>query len=179
MPKRTTVALLFLVSALLFASFYRGMHLIEWQRVSDAESAFRPILHLGCHISSQPIAFHRYCRYIVEFPPESRLTDANAAQLRSLNQLPSENTLDVVIQSPQVTDQSLLHLKAMHPFGRFDALDVMKSSITDAGIDELCRTFPTAIIVTRNTANADPTRKAGEPTGSGFAGSAKEEREIP
>ena len=167
MRKRTTVAILLVFSALLFASFYGGMHLIEWQRVRDAESAFRPILHLGCHISSQPIAFHRYCRYIVKFPPESRLTDANAAQLRSLNRLPSENTLDVVIQSPQVTDQSLSHLKTMHPFGRFDALDVTQSAISDAGINELRKTFPTAIIVTRTGTNAESVRTAGEPTGSG------------
>jgi len=138
-----TLAVLIAVAV---GAFYGCLRLRERQRINDADHAFRPILHLRCQILSQPIAFHRHCHYVVEFPPDSPLSDANIAELRSLNQLPSRNTLDVTIHTPELTDESLPHLKAIHTF---DLLDVTDTSISDNGITELRRTFPDVIIATR------------------------------
>jgi hypothetical protein len=135
--------------ALIVAStgtYFGCMHLAERQRINDADPAFRPLLHLRCEILSQPVG-SRYCRYLLEFPPECELSDANVEELVSLNRLPKENTLDVIIASRAVTDASLPHLMSIDTF---DLLDVTNTSISDTGINELRRCFPDALIPTRN-----------------------------
>lgn len=120
---------------------------VERQRISDAEAAFLPVERLGCLILSNPVAFERYCNYIVEFPTSSRLTDSNADTLLSLNRLPSANRLEVIIRTPKVTDKSLSVLKSITVF---DALDVRESSISDDGIQELRRAFPNVYVLKRD-----------------------------
>ena len=129
-------------------TFYGCMHLKERQRIDDADTAFRPILHLRCRIYSQPIAFCRYCEYFVEFPPDCELSDANVGELRSLNQLPRRNTLGIAIHARGLTDKSLPQLKAI---GTFDSLDVTDTSISDKGIEELRQTFPDLSVLSRQS----------------------------
>ena len=138
--------ILFLLIVASVGVFYGYMHLREFQRVGDAELAFRPILPLGCRIHAQPVALHRYCHYVVEFPPDCLLTDITAKDLRSLNRLPQHNTLDVTIHTRKLTNESLPYLKAVRTF---DLLDVTQTSISDDGIQELRQTFPDCVIPTR------------------------------
>ena len=141
-----------LVSVVLIAVpvgvLYGSMYLKERQRVNDADPAFRPILHLRCRIVSQPVAFHRYCRYVIEFPQDCSLCDANIMELNSLNRLPNANTLDITIHTRTVTDASLPHLMALRTF---DLLDVTDTCISDAGIERLRNAFPDAIVPTRSS----------------------------
>jgi hypothetical protein len=152
MTHARTIGIVALISVTVIAApvgtFYSCMHLKERQRINDADPAFRPLLHLRCQVWSQPIAFHRYCRYVVEFPPDCDLSDATVAELRSLNRLPAENTLDVTIHTRTITDEALPHLKAIDTF---DLLDVTGTSISDAGIQQLRKTRPDAIVPTRNS----------------------------
>src|SRR5262245_7251739 len=103
-----TFAALIVLSATVF---FCCMQVTKRQRFSDADPAFRPLMHLRCQILSQPAAFYRYCRYVVDFPPDCELSDANVAELRSLNSLPAANTLDVTIRTTLVTNSSLPTLK--------------------------------------------------------------------
>ena len=126
------------IIALMVALLIGYFHLQERQRIADADKAFRPILHLGCRILSQPYG-SRYCRYVLEFPPESQLSDENIAELESLNLLPQKNTLVVVIRTHQVTDKALPSLQAIK---KFDLLVVIETAISDGGIEKLRKTFP-------------------------------------
>jgi len=136
MSKRviTIVGLVVLVPILAVAAFSGTMHYIERQRIADAILAFRPIERPGVLILSQPIAFHRYCRYVLEFGHDADISDDNIDELTSLNSLPPQNTLDVVIKSPDVTDKSLPVLLSL---ATVDVLDVTATSISDAGISQL------------------------------------------
>ena len=148
MSKRviTIVGLVVLVSILVGAAFSGTMHYIERQRIADATPAFRPLERLGVLILSQPIAFHRYCRYVLEFGDGADISDDNIEELTSLNSLPPQNTLDVVIKSPDVTDQSLPVLLSL---ATVDVLDVTATSISDAGISQLRERFPERIVPER------------------------------
>src|SRR5437764_3477465 len=110
------------------------MHLIEHQRIADAEMAFAPILQLRPVILSQPLPFHRHCRYVVDFPAESKLSDENISVLKSLNRLPRRNELDLTIRTPYVTDASIPVLESLESV---DLLSVDESAISDAGEDRL------------------------------------------
>jgi len=131
-----------------FAAFFGSMALIERQRVADAERAFLPILHLEPIILSQPVAFYRHCRYVVEFPSGCKLTDDNIGQLESLNLLPERNTLDVTIHTKNVTDASVTRLSSIKTF---DLIAVDDTAITDKGIEKLREALPHAIIPTRTS----------------------------
>ena len=148
MRTRTIASVATVLIAVPVCAFYGCMHLIERQRIHDADLAFRPILFLRCQILSQPIAFHRYCRYVVEFPPDCGLTDANIGKLQSLNRLPRENTLDITIRTPDVTNKSLPQLMSLNTF---NSLDVTGTSISDDGIGKLRDAFPDAIIASRRS----------------------------
>jgi hypothetical protein len=119
---------------------------IEAQRVRDADPAFRPLLALGPCILSNPFGLNRYCCYLVEFTPDSGLTDANIAELDCLNQLPEENELTLTIATPRVTDASLSRLKAIRTL---DYLDVTQSAITDDGVEELRQALPSVTVLRR------------------------------
>ena len=140
-------ASLLLLWALGYGALRGYSALNEHLRIRDATPAFQPIEHLRCRILSQPVGT-RYCRYLVIFPAESALSDANMSELESLNLLPPKNTLDVVIETPAVSDESLAQLTSIHTF---DLLDVTKSSISDEGIESLRRTMPHAQVNTRRT----------------------------
>src|SRR5688500_2496412 len=126
------------------------MYQIEQQRFNHADPAFRPLLSLNCHIWSQPVAFHRYCRYVLEFPPESGLSDDNVIQLQFLNHLPRENQLEVIILT-RLTDRSLPRLKAINTL---DLLDVTRTEISDDGINALKAAFPDVNVPARLLKNS-------------------------
>ena len=157
MSKRviTIVGLVVLVSILVGAAFSGTMHYIERQRIADATPAFRPLERLGVLILSQPIAFHRYCRYVLEFGDGADISDDNIEELTSLNSLPPQNTLDVVIKSPDVTDQSLPVLLSL---ATVDVLDVTATSISDAGISQLRERFPERIVPERKGSRSPTSR---------------------
>jgi len=133
-----------------FAVFHGALVFIQRRRVADATAAFAPIEPLGVYILSQPIAFHRHCRYVVEFPEASRLSDDNVTELSCLNALPQENYLELWIATPGLTDRSLPVLKSIETF---DVLDVTRTSISDSGIEELRQAFPDCIVPERNTSD--------------------------
>jgi len=137
------------------AVFHGALVFIQRRRDADAAAAFAPIEHLGVCVLSQPIAFHRYCRYAVEFPEASRLSDDNVSELSCLNALPSENTLDLVIATRGLTDRSLPVLKS---FETLDLLDVTRTSISDGGIEELRQAFPDCIVPERKTSDPPATQ---------------------
>lgn len=122
------------------------MQFKEQQRIGDATPAFQPIEHLGCEILSQPLAFQRFCSYVVEFPSECELSDANVHELRSLNRLPAQNDLYVGIRTKKLTDASLSHLLDI---STCDTLDVTETSISDEGIEQLRQRFGDSVIRTR------------------------------
>ena len=138
-----------------FAVFHGALVFIQRQRDADAAAAFAPIEPLGMCVFSQPIAFHRHCRYVVEFPETSRLSDDNVTGLSCLNALPEENTLDLVIATPTLTDRSLPVLKSI---ATLDLLDVTGTSISDGGIEELRQAFPDCIVPERKTSDPPTVR---------------------
>ncbi len=168
------VVVLFVVTAAPIAAFFGSMWYIDRQRVQDAEAAFGPLLSLEPLILSQPIAFHRCCHYIVEFPANCKLSDARVAELWCLNNLPAGkwpagNDLDLVIKSPRVTDRSIVHLKSIQTLA---ALDVTGSSITDAGIEELQSALPNVYVIRRKAESANKARSLSEsPLGTAGRGS--------
>ena len=139
------IALLMVISVLL-AGFLGVIFLIERQRVQDADPAFKPLVPLGAEVLCNPLPFRRHCWYVVTFPKQSKLSDANTADLVCLNRLPEKNWLVLRIRTRNVTDASLPHVKAIH---KIDSLDVTGTSISDAGIEELRATFPNAHVVSR------------------------------
>ncbi len=141
MAKRTVFLIgmgALLLIATPFALIYGRIYVNEHLRVRDAEPAFRPIEKLGCEILSQPYG-GRYCRYLVTFPPGSALTDSNVTTLNSLNHLPKANTLDIVIETDKLTDDSINQRAALETI---DLLDVTASAISDDGIAQLKERMP-------------------------------------
>ena len=142
MSRRTILAALLAsvaAAALAFAAFVGRFWYQDVLRVRDARPAFEPIEQaLSPQIWSNPTG-SRHCRYVVEFPPESRLTDHNVAVLASLNRLPAENTLDVVIRTPAVTDAAIPILASITTF---DQLEVTHSGLTNDGIAQLRKLLP-------------------------------------
>jgi hypothetical protein len=132
------------------AIFFGSVAVIERQRVADAEPAFAPIEHLRPHIFSQPVAFYRSCRYVVDFPPDSDLSDENVAILTSLNRLPSANILDVTIRTRAITDASIPVLETLETA---DLLDVTESGISDTGIESLRVKLAGHIVSRRSTSD--------------------------
>jgi hypothetical protein len=128
------IAAMFAAVAMLVAAFFGAEYWVERLRVRDATLAFEPLSPLNPEILSQPIACQRYRRYIVEFSAAGRLNDENVSTLESMNELPTENSLDVVISTPEVTDASLPVLLSLRTV---DILDVKRTRISDAGIEEL------------------------------------------
>jgi len=149
MRARSVVVLFVVLTLLILApvgGFFGALWYIDRERVQDAGRAFDPILPLHPLILSQPIAFHRYCRYVVEFPSGCELCDARVAELTCLNSLPAESVLDVVIETPAVTDRSLACLKTINTF---TTLDVTKTSISDEGIADLSSALPNVTVIRR------------------------------
>jgi len=142
---------IFIIAAvvLLPATFYGLMHYVDHQRYMDADPAFRPILELQPVILSQPIAFCRHCRYVVDFSAESKLSDENISLLESLNRLPSRNVLDVTIRTPNVTDASIPVLENLDSI---DMLAVDESAISDAGEQRLRETLEDRFVSLRKHA---------------------------
>jgi hypothetical protein len=159
MRKRSKVIVVVVVAAATaapIAAFFGAMWYIDRQRVQDAEAAFGPLLSLEPLILSQPIAFHRFCHYIVEFPANGKLSDERVPELRCLNNLPAGewptgNSLDLVIKSPGVTDRSIVHLKSIQTL---TALDITGSSISDAGIAELRSALPNVTVIQRKAVSS-------------------------
>lgn len=112
---------------------------IENRRVHDAKPALAPLIPLKCLIGSSPVPFVRNCTYKVYFEEDTELSDANIAELLSLNHLPAENNLTVHIRTKNVTDKSMPVLKSLT---KLDALIVLDSGISDDGIRELREAFP-------------------------------------
>lgn len=139
--------------------FFGAMWYIERLRDKDAAPAFRPLVPLGVSVLSNPVAFHRYCIYYAEFPSGASLCDTNICKLVSLNELPEQNELNLVIRTPRVTDASLPHLKAIR---KIDFLDVTESSISDAGIEELRKAFPNSTVVERRPKPANKPQPQSE-----------------
>lgn len=152
MRKRSVVIVVLVVVAATFVAFFGSMWYVECQRIRDADPAFRPLLSLDPLISSQPIAFQRQCRYVIEFGSNSKLSDARVGELACLNQLPVGNWLELVIETPKVTDRSVAHLKLTHTLM---VLDVAKSSISNEGISDLRNALPAVTVVQREAEPAD------------------------
>ena len=79
--------------------------------------------------------------------------------LASLNPLSAEDHLDVVITSLGVTDRSLTTLLEINSF---ESLDVTETGISDEGITQLKRRFPTCYVLERKevesgVSSVDPT----------------------
>jgi hypothetical protein len=145
--KTAILAAALLVAVLMpIAGFLGAIWYIEHQRVQDADPAFKPLVPLGVHVLENPITFHRYCDYVVTFPPESDLSDTNATELACLSKLPPQNRLYLIVQTRNVTDASLPYLEMI---GRLDSIDVSQTSISDEGITELKESYPNAHIVER------------------------------
>jgi len=128
--------------------YFAAMQYVERLRDHDEDRAFRPIMSLGVTVYSNPVAFHRFCIYCLEFPPWCKLSDANTSELTSLNTLPEEYELDLVIRTPQVTDCSLPQLEAIR---HLDLLDVTESGISDEGIARLKKSHPRATVCERES----------------------------
>lgn len=138
-----------------FAGLFGVVWYVERQRVRDAAPAFLPLAPLGVSILSNPIPFHRYCIYYVEFPAACGLCDTNTSDLVSLNELPRQNELDLVIRTPRVTDKSLPCLEAVR---KIDLLDVTESAISDEGVARLRKAFPNASVVERKSKHDNGSR---------------------
>ena len=138
-------AIVALVAAVVLpvAALVGSCGVIEYQRQQEAAQAFEPIAEIGGRVFSAPLAFHRHCKYIVEFPAESHLTDENASVLANLNSLSSQNIVDLVIESREVTDESIPHLKAITAL---DRLVVTDTSISNPGIEELAKALPSCYV---------------------------------
>ncbi len=134
-----------LIAAAIAAFFATGEY-VAHLRFRDADPAFSPLLPLRVGILSNPCGLNRYCNFIVEFPPDTKLSDENTAELVCLGKLPDQYRLDLFIRTQAVTDSSLPQLKTIR---RLDGLDVTESGISDAGIAELHRAFPTAYVMQR------------------------------
>jgi len=124
---------------------YGCMALNVHLRIRDAEPAFQPIMSLGCQIYSQPTV-SRYCRYVVIFPEGTLLSDDNVQELAPLNRLPVENSLDIVVETENITDQAIDSIASIKTI---DFLEVKDSSITDDGIQELKRKMPDTFVNSR------------------------------
>lgn len=133
--------------------FFGLMQRVEHQRVADADPAFRPLLQLRPVILSQPIAFYRHCRYVVDFPPESQLSDENIAILESLNRLPHRNVLDVTIRTPNVTDASIHMLERLESV---DLLSVDESAISHVGEERLRTALKDRFVSSRKHTKPQP-----------------------
>jgi hypothetical protein len=148
MTKRAFVTLLVVLAGLVVAaaiSPFVWCSIQERRRVADAQEVFPRIEPLGCQILSNPCG-GRYCSYIVEFPPETRLSDDNAAGLKTLNDLPVENDLSVIVNTSAITDNALPHLKAL---ATLDTLDVTRTRITEEGIEALAQALPGCTVLRR------------------------------
>ena len=112
-----------------------------------------PLEQLEPVLLSQPFG-SRYCRYVLDFPPESRLTDENADLLKSLNFLPQKNTLDVTVRTERLTDSSVPILGSLRSI---DLLDVTETAISDDGIARLQSLMPSALVpARRSTGSTQP-----------------------
>jgi hypothetical protein len=129
------------------AAFLATGEYVAHLRFQDADPALSPLLPLRVEILSNPCGFNRYCNFIVEFPPDTKLSDENTAELVCLGKLPDQYRLDLFIRTQAVTDLSLPQLKKIR---RLDGLDVTESAISNAGIAELRGAFPKASVIDRN-----------------------------
>ena len=144
---------LFVLISVPIGGFFGTILFIEHLRVQDADPAFKPLVPLGATVLCNPVAFYRHCHYIVIFPDGCGLSDASIDGLASLDKLPHGNYLDLFIQTRQVTDASVPRLKAIC---RIDGLNVVDTSISDRGIEQLKASLPNANVVQRH-AGIQPT----------------------
>ena len=135
------------------AAFFGSMEWIAHQRVADAEAAFDPLLQLRPVILSQPFPFHRHCRYVVDFPVASKLSDENVSILKSVNRLPPRNELDLTIRTSAVTDASIPVLETLESV---DFLMVDESGISDTGKQRLREKLKDRFVSLRKHAEAPP-----------------------
>lgn len=112
---------------LLTAGYYA---FVESERSGRERLAFRDLESIRCEIYSQPMPFARHCSYTVVCSAGSRLADANAERLKSLNRLSENDVVHLVISTSKVTDDSLGLLISLKTV---DVLDVRDSKISEAG----------------------------------------------
>ncbi|MHB1035038.1 MAG: hypothetical protein ACYC35_10185 [Pirellulales bacterium] len=137
---------LVVVPVLALSGFYAYAWYQDSLRIADAAPAFEPLEPLKPVLLSQPFG-SRYCRYLLDFPPDSPLTDDNVAVLQSLNLLPQQNTLDVTVRTKRVTDASV---RALASLRSVDLLDVTETAITDDGIARLQVQMPGVSVLKRD-----------------------------
>jgi hypothetical protein len=128
-----------------------GIYGYAWRqrqlRIADAQPAFGPILPLRAELFSNPCG-RRYCCYYLRFPPDTRLSDNNVAQLESLRKLPTENELSLTIETPMITDASLHVLMSLRTV---DYFDLTKSSVSDNGLMQLSAALPNTKVFRRES----------------------------
>jgi hypothetical protein len=140
------IGILLLVLVVPIVGIFVGGNWVERQRIADADPAFRPLIPLHCEINDSPGPFGRYCLYVVQFTPKSKLTYGNVSTLESLNLLPPKNTLCVYMTTPEIDDSALTVLKSLRTV---DSLDVTGTRISDDGIQQLKEALPECDVVTR------------------------------
>jgi hypothetical protein len=116
-------------------------------RMADAKPAFEPVLPLRAELLSNPCGT-RYCSYYLRFPSNSLLTDDNVEQIQSLSKLPSENDLNLIVETSSITDASLGVLMSLRTI---DYLDLTKTSVSNDGLEQLSAALPDAFIQRRET----------------------------
>ena len=144
--KMVLVAALVAMPALTFLGLYGYGCYQDALRIQDAAPAFDPLEQLNPVLLSQPVFGSRYCRYVLDFPADSLLTDDNAGLLKSLNLLPQENTLDVTVRTERITDASVRIFASLRSV---DLLDVTETAITEDGIAQLQGLMPSAMVSAR------------------------------
>lgn len=116
-------------------------------RIADAQPAFDPVLPLRAELLSNPCGT-RFCCYWLRFPGDSHLSDDNVAQIESLNKLPAENELSLIVETLAITDESLRVLMSLRTV---DFLDLTKSGVSDDGLERLSAGLPDTVVAHRQT----------------------------
>ncbi|KAA1257326.1 hypothetical protein LF1_54750 [Rubripirellula obstinata] len=117
------------------------------QRDADARAAFGPIASLQPEILDNAFGV-----YIVRFTPDSFLTDRNVSQLLSLNRIPNDSDLTLMIETQSVTDESVTVIRQLTSV---DRLHLNRTSISADGIALLVSSLPDCTLSFSATDAAD------------------------
>ena len=131
------------------------------QHDANAQLAFEPIAPLQPQILDNAFGV-----YVVIFNKDSLLNDTNVANVLSLNRIPRECDLTIIVATPAITDSAIPILANLTTT---DTLVVEKSGLTESGVNELSAMLPKGILRKRNSRMSDnsapstPSHRGGRP----------------
>ncbi len=153
--KRNLMIVGLIISAVLGAGYtYLAMTLGPFaKRDADAKIAFEPLLELRPTIYDNAFGV-----YVVEFGDASALSDSTAHKLLSLNKLPAEYDLTLVLKTGALSDKSIPTLSRLKTT---DTIVLDGTALTESGIAALFQSLPDGTLSHRDGLDTNRDSRAG------------------